>query len=135
MRESVCVWVLSGDGVVLYRDAQPERVVVPLPSWLSAGAPYGCLPDVALGPRGEVVITGDVVPWLWRIQPDTLAVTVHPLQLDADADKDLGFTRLLYSSRHGAYFASSAMHGSVWRIDSLLTKAEKISAEERVAAP
>ena len=120
------VWYLTPEGVFLFDVSRPERVAVPLPGWHWAGASYGCLPDLALGPRGEAVVTSNVLPTLWRIDPDSLAVSVHALALDADTDKDVGFTGLVFSPRHGAYFAASPAHGSRWRIDTLLKTARKI---------
>ena len=127
------VWVLTLDGVVLYRDKAPDRIVIPLPSWIWAGAPYGCQPDLALGPNGEAIITSDIVSTLWRVDPETLAVSVHPLELDADTAKDVGFSALRYSSKHGAYFAFSAVQGSLWRVDPLLKRAQKIPSSEPIA--
>ena len=40
--------------------------------------------------------------------------------VDADTDKDVGFSGLTYSERNGAYFAVSGLHGTLWRIDPLL---------------
>jgi len=125
------VWVLTESGVVLYRNARRERVVIPLPEWLWVGAPYGCPPDLALGPKGEAIVTSNVVPTLWRIDPETLEVTIHRLELDADTDKDVGFSEVAFSSRHGKYFAVSAKHGSVWSVDPLLGKAHKVQAFAR----
>jgi hypothetical protein len=124
------VWFLTRDGVFLHDVRTPARTVVPLPAWLWADAPYGCLPDLALGPGGEAVITSNVVPTLWRIDPETFAVSVHPLALDADTDKDVGFSGLAYSADHGAYFAVSDFHGSLWRIDPAFTRAEKVRLAE-----
>ena len=75
-------------------------------------------------------MTSNVLPVLWKIDPDTLAVSVHRLQLDADADKDVGFSGLAYSERDGAYFAVSELHGSLWRIDPMLRRAQKIALSE-----
>lgn len=127
------VWVLTVEGVVLYRDKSPDRIVIPLPSWIWAGAPYGCQPDLALGPNGEAIITSDVVSTLWRVDPETLAVSVHRLALDADTAKDVGFSALRYSSKHDAYFAVSAVQGSLWRVDPLLERAQKIPSSEPIA--
>ena len=52
-------------------------------------------------------------------------MSVHPLALDADTDKDVGFSGLVYSPQHGAFLAASHL-GSLWRIDPLFTKAQKI---------
>jgi len=94
---------------------------------------YACLPDLALGPRGEVVITSNIVPTLWRIDPETLAVSMHPLVLEADTGKDVGFSGLVYSSEHGAFFAVSDPHGSLWRIDAPFTSARKIPLSAPIA--
>ena len=67
-----------------------------------------------------------------RIDPETLAVSTHELVLDADGDKDIGFSALAYSPRHGAFFATSAVYGSLWRIDPLLRRAQKIALSEAV---
>jgi hypothetical protein len=77
-------------------------------------------------------VTSNVLPVLWKIDPQTLAVTVHHLQLDADTDKDVGFSGLVYSARDGAYFAVSELHGTLWRIDPLLRRAQKIALSEPV---
>lgn len=120
------VWFLTRDGVSVYDVTKSERTLVPLPSWLWVDTPYACLPDLALGPKGEAVITSNVVPTLWRIDPETLAVSVHPLLLDSDTDKDVGFSGLVYSPEHEAFFAVSEVHGSLWKIDPLLGRAQNI---------
>ncbi|HUL93322.1 MAG TPA: hypothetical protein VLV56_13340 [Burkholderiales bacterium] len=120
------VWFLTRDGVSVYDVAKSQRILVPLPSWLRVDMPYGRLPDLALGPGGEAVITSNVVPTLWRIDPETLAVSVHPLLLDSDRDKEVGFSGLVYSPEHEAFFAVSDVHGSLWRIDRGLERARKI---------
>jgi hypothetical protein len=121
------VWILNGDGVFLYDVAARRGTLLPLPNWEWVGALYSCLPDLALGPRGEAVITSNVLPTLWRIDPETLAVSEHPLALDADTDRDMGFSGLTYSAEQGAFFAVSDIHGSLWRIDPQLKSARKIT--------
>lgn len=122
-------WVIDAGGLFLEEARKPRRAIK-LADWQWAGEPYACAPDLAVGPRGEVVVTSNVLPVLWRIDPYTLAVTVHRLQLDADTDKDVGFSALVYSERDGAYFGVSALHGSLWRIDPLLRRAQKIALSE-----
>jgi hypothetical protein len=122
-------WVLDAGGLFLEQAGKPRRLVR-LPDWTWAGEPYACAPDIAIGPRGEIVVTSNVVPVLWKIDPDTLAVSVHRLELNADADKDVGFSGLAYSERDGAYFAVSELHGSLWRIDPMLRRAQKITLSE-----
>ncbi len=122
------IWVLTRSGAVVFDVAAPHPARrVPLPGWMWLGEPTGCLPDLALGPKGEALISSDVVPTLWRVDPDTLAVTWHALALDADADKDIGFSELRYSAEQDAYVAVSALYGSVWRIDPMLQRAQKVA--------
>ena len=127
--ERARAWVLDAQGFFLEQAGRPRRAIT-LPEWQWAGEPYACAPDIAIGPRGEVIVTSNVLPVLWKIDADTLAVSVHRLQLDADADKDVGFSGLAYSERDGAYFAVSELHGSLWRIDPMLRRAQKIALSE-----
>jgi hypothetical protein len=121
------IWWLTREGVFL-RDARtPQKIAVPIPGWQWAGEPYGCLPALALGPNGEALVTSDVESTVWKIDPDTLAVSMHVLAPDTDLDKDVGYTALTYSSEHGAFFAVSGLHGSLWKIDQSFTRAQKIA--------
>ena len=121
------LWILTRDGVDLYQVETSQKVAhIGLPGWLWVGKPYSCSPDLALGPRGEAVISSNVVPTLWRIDPESFAASTHDLVLDADTDKDVGFTGLAYSAQQGAFFAVSALQGSLWRIDPLLRRAQNI---------
>jgi hypothetical protein len=124
-------WVLDADGVYLQQPGKP-RVGVKLPEWHWANEPYACPPAIAIGPRGEALVTSNVLPVLWKIDPQTLAVSVHNLELDADSDKDVGFSGLVYSARDNAYFAVSELHGTLWRIDPLLRRGQKIALSEPV---
>jgi hypothetical protein len=121
------VWWLTGEGVFVNNARALQRTAVPIPGWTWAREPWSCMPDLALGPRGEALVTSNVLPVVWKIDPDTLAVTEHPLLLDADADKDVGFSGLTYSPEHDAYFAVSGAHGTLWKIDPQLTRGEKIA--------
>lgn len=114
---------LTREGVEVRRNGALVRVA--LPGWQWAGPPYGRVLSLGTGPRGEVLATSDVLPTVWRIDPRSLAVTVHPLALDADNDKDVGFTALVYSRSQGAYFGRGALDGICWRIDAGLTEARK----------
>ena len=122
------IWVLTRSGVFLIELTEPRPIRhVPLPGWTWAGKPFGCLPDIALGPNGEALVSSDVVPTLWRVDPKTFVVSEHAVALDADADKDIGFSELQYSAEQNVYIAVSALYGSVWRIDPLLARAQKIA--------
>ena len=120
------IWWLAREGVFVHDARTPQKRLVPIPGWLWADVAYACLPALALGPKGEALVTSNVVPTVWKIDPETLAVSEHALTLDADQDKDVGFSGLAYSSEHAAFFAVSEF-GSLWRIDPDLTRGEKVA--------
>lgn len=121
------VWWLNRDGAVVKDLRTMQRTAVPIADWTRVGEAWSCAPDLALGPGGEALVTSNIVPVVWKIDPETMAVTEHPLVLDADTDKDFGFTGLAYSAEHDAYFAVSGSHGTLWKIDAQLTRAEKVA--------
>jgi hypothetical protein len=122
------VWSLTPDGVTLHDAATRQVVALALPGWHWAGPPFGRGPDLALGPKGEVIVTSDVLPKLWRVDPASLEVTVHSPVLDRSEGSEAGFTRIRYSAKHGAYYATGGAAGSRWRIDPLLRKAQDVVA-------
>jgi hypothetical protein len=117
---------LTREGVQIH-SAAARPVRIELPGWIYAGAPY-CPPGIALGPKGEVVVTSNVIPTLWRIDGETLAVTTHPLSLDVDQDKDVGFAAVIYAAEEGAFIAYSQTQRSVWKIDASLKAATRVAA-------
>jgi len=120
------VWQLTRNGVVVQDAGRTTRV--PLPEWTYAGPLFGCVPALAVGPKGEAVVSSDVLPTLWRVDPHTLAVTRHELRLDADNGMDVGFVDLAWVEKEGAYFATSTANGTRWRIDRELKTARKLTA-------
>jgi hypothetical protein len=118
------VWVLESHAVYLHEGAHLKRFE--LPGWIYATEPYACSPDLAVDAQGAAVVTSNIAPVVWRIEPVKLQVTKHELTLDADADKDVGFSGLAYAPDQGVFFAVSAIYGSLWRIDPLLRRAQKI---------
>ena len=116
---------LQPDGVVVQGPGRKALVV--LPDWTWVGEPHACPPALAVGPRGEILVTSNVLASVWKVDPLTLEVTFHPLELDSDGDKDVGFSALRYSLDEGAWLAFSATHGSTWRIDPSLTQGKKIA--------
>jgi len=114
-------WLLQSDGVYLHGKR------FELPGWIHVGEPYACGPSLAVDAEGRAVVSSDIVPVLWRIDPLKSQVTRHELVLNADADKDVGFSGLVYAPDQEVFFAVSSVYGSLWRIDPLLRKAQKIS--------
>jgi hypothetical protein len=122
-------WMLTVRGVVVVdHKARRSPVFIDLPEWTWADEAYICPPDMALGPKGEVLVSSNVVPSLWRIDAASLRVTRHDLILDAHYDKDVGFTGLTYAPTLRVYFAVSE-YGALWRIDPLLRRAQEIALD------
>lgn len=119
------VWMLENDALYLHDGAQKRRFE--LPGWVYVSDAYACPPAVAVDAQGAAIVTSNVVPVLWRIDPAKAQVTSHELTLDADADKDVGFSGLTYAAEQGVFYAVSASYGSLWRIDPLLRRAQKIA--------
>lgn len=99
---------------------------IALPGWLHADEGYVCRPDLAIDGQGAAVVSTNVAPILWRVDPVNSRVSQHELVLDADTDKEVGFTGLAYAADQGVFFAISAAHGTLWRIDPLLRRAQHI---------
>jgi hypothetical protein len=122
------IWWLTREGVFVHDAKTPQKRFVPIPGWVSVDPAYACLAALALGPKGEALVTSNILPTVWKIDPETLAVSEHALVLDADQDKEVGFSGLVYSAQHAAFFAVSEFgSGSLWRIDADLTRGEKVA--------
>lgn len=120
------LWVLTREGVDVYDSLQRRKLAhIGIPGWNWVHEPYACAPDIALGPKGEAVITSNVMATLWRIDPESLAITRHEIGIEPETGKDFGFTSLAYSSSRGAYYGVGAVDGSVWRIDPQLRVARE----------
>jgi hypothetical protein len=128
------IWWLTREGVFVHDARTPQKRFVPIPGWVSVDPAYACQAALALGPKGEALVTSNILPTVWKIDPETLAVSEYALVLDADQDKDMGFSGLVYSAEHAAYFAVSEL-GSLWRIDADLTRGEKVALSAPMAKP
>ena len=121
-------WRLERDAVYVQEAAKTRRIE--LPGWMHISEEYACRPDVAVDAQGSLVVTSNAVPIVWSVDPASGQVTRHELVLDADTGKDVGFTGLTYAADQGVFFAVSATHGSLWRIDPLLRRAQKVPTSE-----
>lgn len=122
------LWLLGRDGVSLYDNRSGKLLQrVALPGWFYAGTQFGCPPDLALDPSGAVFVTSNVLPVLWRVDPVQLEVTLLEVVLDADQDKDVGFTGLAFAA-DGTVLAANAIHGTLWQIDLRTASARKVGS-------
>src|SRR6185503_13962809 len=87
---------------------------------------FACAPDLAIGPRGEAVISSNVVPTLWSVDPVSFLASKHVLAVEDETGRDIGFTALAYSAQQGAFLAVSGSHGFMWRVDAQLQRAQRI---------
>ncbi|TMG71153.1 MAG: hypothetical protein E6H80_12795 [Betaproteobacteria bacterium] len=120
------LWALHRDGVYVY-EITTRRLVgrVVLPEWIIVGEPFNCAPDLALDPSGAAVVSSNARTVLWRLDPERFEVRRGELALDADRDKNVGFTGLAFAD--GLLFGVDGIHGSLWKIDLAAAKAENIA--------
>ena len=122
------VWTLGTDAVYLQEGGKKQRIE--LPGWMHADENYACRPDLALDAQGAAVVTSNVVPILWRIDPQTYRVSQRELILDSHNKREVGFTGLTYAADQEVFFAVSGTQGTLWRIDPLLRRAQQIPVSE-----
>ena len=119
------IWTLNRDGVEVY-DARSDRKLrsISLPDWIWVDEFHPCLPDLAIGPGGQILVSSNVVPVLWRIDTTSFQVSRRELEVSGRNGREFGFSGLRYLPRYGAYAAVNGLDGSLWRIDAALTRAE-----------
>lgn len=127
------LWVLNFDAVYLY-DIPKRRLIkrIELPNWTVANEIAVCAPDLALTPAGAALVTSNVVPTIWVVDPRNLTAREHILQLDADHDKDVGFTGLAFGRSVRDLIGVSSLHGSAWKIDIAAGTAYKVRLSEPI---
>jgi hypothetical protein len=117
------VWTLTREGLYVRDIASAQRRYVELRDWISVAESHAAMPAMIFAPGGDLLVTSNILPVIWRVDPRTLAVHVHRLDLDRRQGNDFGFTSLTYSARDAAYMAMSETPAGRWRIDASLTKA------------
>jgi hypothetical protein len=121
------VWVAKQDAIYVYDTGKRSLVRrIGLSGWMFVAAPYNCGPDLALLPSGNVLVTSDILPIIWKIHPETFAVRRYELQLDADNGKDVGFSALAYRGEAQQLIGYSGQLGSFWQIDLRSLRAYKL---------
>jgi hypothetical protein len=123
------VWTLTRDAVQVH-ELSTQRLVrrIELPGWVYVGEPFGCPPDLVVTPSGAVVVASNVLPTIWHIDPHTFAPRQLELSLNADREKDVGFTALDFAA-DGTLRAASQSPRALWRIDVAAARGYKIRSE------
>ena len=130
------LWVLEPDAVTLYDITNARRLrSIVLPELILVGANERvCPPDIAVDAGGTVFISSNAVPVVWRIDPVRFEVTRTELALDAETDKDVGFTGLSFAA-DGVLLAAGSTFGSLWRIDLRQARASKVASYPSASVP
>lgn len=120
-------WVLNHDAVYVY-DAAKRRLIqrIELPGWFYVNEVFSCTPDFVLTPTGAALVTSNIVPTIWEIDPKSFVAHQHRLALDVDNDKDVGFVGLAYSRDGKELFGVSSLPGSLWKIDLITDTAQRV---------
>jgi len=122
-------WELHWDGVLAYDMASGELVRhVRLPGATFSAARESCLPGILLGRSGDLMVSSNAQPRLWRVSPARFEVEVYDLALAIDDDKDFGFGKLAWSPGARTLDAVSSPMGATWRIDLSTATAIKLGA-------
>lgn len=125
-------WTLDPDGLA-WRNGEggvPRRV--PIPGWMHLAAPHACAPDLAIAPDGAIVLSSNVVPMLWRVDPATDRAVAVPLALAHDEGREVGFTALRFVAP-GVLEARGTFDASRWRIDLHQGVATRLSVGQATA--
>lgn len=123
------LWVLDPSGLTLHDSLNGRRlrhVALPGDLFLAAGDRV-CRPDIAFDAAGTVFVSSDVLPVIWRVDPQRFEVTRIEIALETDADKDVGFTGLSIAG-DGIVIAAGTTFASIWRIDLDAARASKVAS-------
>lgn len=97
---------------------------VPLAGWIEAVPPHATPPGCVVEARGTVLVSSNIVPELWRIDPATGAVERVSIRLLDQPARDIGFSELELADA-GGLRAKSSIDGTRWRIDLKARTAKK----------
>jgi hypothetical protein len=132
-QQSGRAWVLGRETVSVHESLGGRELArVALPGWLFVDPDLACPPDLALDAAGDAYVSSNVVPVLWRIDGRSFEVTRIELALDADQDRDVGFSALSVAA-DGSLLAASTLAGSLWGIDARAATGAKLLAFEAQA--
>ncbi len=120
------VWSIANRVILLSND-QTGAIVRQflLPGWINLDEQFSCAPDLIVDAVGNVVVSSNIEPTLWRIDAQSLDIERLEIRLDSDGDKDFGFTRLAYASPD-ELVALNTIQGSLWRIHLSAQRASKL---------
>lgn len=125
------IWILGTDALYLHeKGVSAEPRSFRLPGWMHVIRSQACPPDMAIDYSGAAIVSSNIVPRLWRIDPESLAVIELDVRLHGDEGKDIGFTSLELL-HPGSVRASSSTGRSRWEIQLHDKTARKLGADLR----
>ena len=126
-------WELGWGAVFAYEEASGRFIRrISLADASFSGARGACRPGLLLSRSGAVIVSSNIEPVLWRIDPATFEVRRYDIVPDSDRSKDFGFSALAWDANEKVLYAASAMMGTLWRIDLDAATATKISWSPRI---
>ena len=126
------IWVLASDALYLYdaRSSQLERRF-PIDA-LAQHSSEHCLPDMAVDRHGNAFVSSAIAPELFRIDATSLELSKREIRVDADEDKDFGFSAITVAGDGETLYAASAMTGALWKIDRVRNTAAKMNLSQPI---
>ena len=122
------LWVLDPESLTLYDNLNGRRLRrLALTEAFLVGDDHACPPDLAVDAAGTVFVSSNVLPVLWKVDPQRFEVTRIELATNADTDKDFGFSGLSFAG-DDVLIAASSTFASLWRIDFRRASATKIAS-------
>ena len=111
------LWVLTEDALELYDLSRRQRLAqVALQDWVWAHEPYACPPDLALDAKGAAIVSSNVVPVLWRIDPTLRRAQKIPLSAPLHGVCGITISRHAPDGRASRFlsFCAASEHGPWW---------------------
>ena len=117
-------WVVGVGGAYLLEAGAPARRFR-LPGWVLLACAGDCQPDLMVEPGGTVLVSSNIQPDLWRVDPEASTAVRMPIAPEGDAMKDVGFTGLRHGE-HGQIDVTGTLDGAAWQIDLAAGRAVKL---------
>jgi hypothetical protein len=111
------IWVLRADALYLYPyDSQAPARRFTLPRWIYVISRSACEPDLLVEAGGTVIVSSNIMPSLWRVDPEASSAIELELEAQPQTTRELGFTALRWAGP-GALHARGSLDRSRWLID------------------
>ena len=110
-------WILRGDALYSYEygpGGTSRRFA--LPGWIHVSARNACAPDVFIEAGGSVIVSSNIVPSLWRVDPTVANAVELSMEVSPATRKDFGFASL-QTTENGELHGRGSIDRSLWLVD------------------